>query len=313
VDGVPAPVRAARLVAWAHATCAGLVSPDLAADKVAADDPPHRVCGLPGADPQSLAVVLARLAGHSRLAANVPIARLVLPVPGDPSGLPGPGPLTDLALEHGEVALVRLAAPVGSDLTGAAGSTQHPAQPEWFGLVPVEVPGQVQWRSYPVSSQLSGGADGYRACAVDDARPGSVAVPAVALPDLAQADQMLAEALREATHALTTLDVAAPIRRAQASPTVETGVSQLTALRQGRLDGPALAPGYPNRAHVVLARARRLRAIVELAAADDGAALTVPEADARRSALRMLDRAARYAEMAAVNAAAEPGAAAAGS
>ena len=119
-----------------------------------------------------------------------------------------------------------------------------------------------------------------------------------ALPALAEADQHLAVALREATELLSALDVA------RWDPDSAEAVD---ALRQGRLDGDGLAPGYPNRAHEVLARARRLRAVIELAGRGDGAAVTAGEAAARRAALVPLDRAARYAEMAAFNAVLEPG------
>ena len=185
----------------------------------------------------------------------------MLPVPGDPVGLPGPGALTTAALEAGEAVLL-------------------PPRPEGaFGLVPVASPGVVVWVAYETGHE-----------------PIALVGP---LPSLAEADRDLAVALREATELLATLDLA------RWDPDSAEAVE---ALRKGRLDGDGLAPGYPNRAHEVLSRARRLRAIIELASRGDGAAVTAGEASARRGALFPLDRAARYAEMAAHNAVLEPGA-----
>jgi len=247
------PVRSARFVAWSNAVLAGQVSPDLAAARIVGADGAHRVDGLGGLARQTLPVVLARLS-----ALPGPAARLVLPVPGDPVGLPGPSTLTTAALAAGEAVLI--------------------AADGGIGLVPVETGEVVVWTAHPV---------------VDT--PVLVTAP---LPALAEADQRLAVALREATELLSVLDVA------RWDPDSAEAVE---ALRRGRLDGDGLAPGYPNRAHEVLARARRLRAVIELAGRDDGAAVTAGEAAARRAALVPLDRAARYAEMAAFNAVLEPG------
>jgi hypothetical protein len=254
---VPATARSARFVAWSNAVLAGEVSPDLAAARIAGTDALHRVDGLPEGDAQTLPVVLARLSAHSE-----PAVRLVLPVAGDPVGLPGPGPMMSAALAAGEAVLL-------------------PARSEGsFGLVPVESLDSVVWTAYPTKVDI----------AVSH-------TPPQALPSLAEADRDLADALREATALLATLDLARwdPDR-----------ADAVDALRMGRLDGDGLAPGYPNRAHEVLARARRLRAIIDLAVRGDGAAVTAGEAAARRAALVPLDRAARYAEMAAYNAVLEP-------
>jgi hypothetical protein len=245
--------RSARFVAWSNAVLAGRVSPDLAAARIVADDPSHRVDGLPEGDDQTLPVFLARLSSHTE-----PAVRLVLPVPGDPVGLPGPGSLTTAALEVGEAVLL------------------PPRAEGTFGLIPTVSPTAVVWTAYEVA-------------------PPSL-VP-ISMPSLAEADRDLAMALREATELLAQLDLA---RWDNGS------ADAVDALRQGRLDGDGLAPGYPNRAHEVLSRARRLRAIVELAGRGDGAAITAGEAAARREALFPLDRAARYAEMAAHNAVLEP-------
>jgi len=255
--GVPATVRSARFVAWSNAVLAGEVSPDLAADRIAGSDALHLVDGLPEGDAQTLPVFLARLSAHAE-----PAVRLVLPVTGDPAGLPGPGPMAAAALAAGEGVLL-------------------PPRPEGrFGLVPVESSGAVVWTAYPAAGEV----------VITDP-------PTPTLPSLAEADRDLAEALREATELLAALDVA------RWDP---DSADVVEALRKGRLDGDGLAPGYPNRAHEVLARARRLRAIIDLAVRGDGAAVTAGESAARRAALVPLDRAARYAEMAAYNAVLEP-------
>ena len=78
---------AGRLAAWGSAALTGAASPDEAADAVAGPvDPGHRVTDLPGEDgPVTLPYALVRIRslGASGL-------RLVLPRPGDVSGLPGP-------------------------------------------------------------------------------------------------------------------------------------------------------------------------------------------------------------------------------
>ena len=91
----------ARLVAWGNALLAGGVSPDEATDRIVGDDPPHRVAGLP-AEPAPVGVSLAL--GRLR-SGGVSALRLVLPVPGDPGGLPGPPAVNAVALEAGEAAL----------------------------------------------------------------------------------------------------------------------------------------------------------------------------------------------------------------
>ena len=258
---MPETARSARFVAWANAVLGGQVSPDLAAARIAGHDALHLVDGLPEGDRQTLPVVLARLSAYA-----VPAVRLVLPVFGDPVGLPAASAMTTAALGAGEAVLL------------------PPRAEGTFGLVPGQDDGSVVWTAYPAPPppELSLGP-----------------LPAqLALPTLAEADRDLAVALREATDLLADLDLA------RWDPDSAEAVD---LLRRGRLDGDGLAPGYPNRAHEVLARARRLRAIVELAGRGDGASVTARESAARIAALVPLDRAARYAEMAAYNAVLEPG------
>ena len=240
--------RSARFVAWANAVVLAEASPDEAAMHIQGSDPHHRVDGLPVGANATLPVVLAWFAREQAWT-----YRLVLPVAGDPVGLPGPGPLAEAALHAGEAALV-------ADATGPA-----------YGLVPTVAADLVRWTAHLLPS-------------------GPLAF---GLPSLAEADRGLATALREATERLGRLDVAR---------LPEHVAERLAALRDGKLDGDGLAPGYPARASALLVRARRLRVVTDLAFTDDGAAITASEAAARRAALSDLERAARHAETAAYNA-----------
>ena len=100
--------EAGRLAAWGAAALRGDCSLDDAADAVPGPaDPGHRVAGLPGEPgPVTLAYALGRLR-----ALGATGLRLVLPRPGDPSGLPGPPPFTAAAVECGAAVVA-----VGADL-----------------------------------------------------------------------------------------------------------------------------------------------------------------------------------------------------
>lgn len=125
---MPAAHRSARFVAWSHAVRLGTASPDRAAEEITATDPAHRVVGLPGGDPQTLPVVLARLAPTEG-------PRLALPASGDPLGLPGPGPLTAAAILAGEAVLLPV---VGGSAFGLVPSTDRTGT-TWQAL-PLTVP-----------------------------------------------------------------------------------------------------------------------------------------------------------------------------
>ncbi|KAB1118459.1 hypothetical protein F6X68_33100, partial [Micromonospora sp. AMSO12t] len=93
------PRRSSRFVAWVRAWRAGLVPFDELADAIAGDEE-HLVADAPGTWtdvplPQALPT-LAKLSPDE--------IRLVLPAPGDPRGLPGPGDFAGAALVAGEVA-----------------------------------------------------------------------------------------------------------------------------------------------------------------------------------------------------------------
>jgi hypothetical protein len=93
---------AGRLAAWGSAALAGAVSPDEAADEVRGHhDAGHRVLGLPGeAAAVNLPYTLARLRSL-----GVTGLRLVLPRPGDATGLPGPPAFNERAVSRGEAVL----------------------------------------------------------------------------------------------------------------------------------------------------------------------------------------------------------------
>jgi hypothetical protein len=89
--------RSARFVSWVRAWRSGLVPYDEVAGEIAGDEE-HLAADLPGTwTDVPLAEAVAAL---SKLHPDE--VRLVLPVPGDPRGLPGPGPFTGAALITGE-------------------------------------------------------------------------------------------------------------------------------------------------------------------------------------------------------------------
>ena len=132
-----------------------------------------------------------------------------------------------------------------------------------LGLVPVRAGAGVVWRCLPAHERRQ-------------------------LPDLAEADTELRGALPRVADELAALDVA------RWRPEV---ADELMALR--RPQELPVPDGMLPRAQRMVALATRCRAIVELALADDGGAITAAESDRRREALRPLDRAARRALVAA--------------
>ncbi len=111
--------------------------------------------------------------------------------------------------------------------------------------------------------------------------------------DLAEAEHTLRAALLQANATLEDLDVAS--WRPDAA-------EQIQALRSGHGPAAELPPGLAPRSVRVLDLAWRVRGIVELASADDGAALSGWQAQRRAQALRDLDHVGRRALVAAVNA-----------
>lgn len=269
--------RSARLAAWGSAVLTGLAAVPDAVRAVVRDDEPHLVedpdaLAVPPAaafagSPAGLADLLAGLREH-----GVPGLRAVLPAPGDVLGLPGPPAFNTLALEAGEAVLTALGEPAGPGGPGAPS----------LGFVPdVEEFGSA-WEPGAVVTWAVRRVEGRRG----DTGAG-----------LAEADRALAQALREATEELARLDVAR---------WREDAAQAVSAVRDGALRPDALPPSAPARSVRVAATAARLRAIVDLAVVDDGAAVTGYEATRRAQALRGLDGVARRAIAAAVNAPVEP-------
>jgi len=89
--------RSTRFVSWVRAWRAGLVPYDDVPAEIAGDEE-HLVADAPGTwTDVPLSQGLAALSKH-----HPDEIRLVLPAPGDPRGLPGPGPFTGAALVAGE-------------------------------------------------------------------------------------------------------------------------------------------------------------------------------------------------------------------
>lgn len=164
-------LRSGPLVAWSAAFFAGRVSIDQAVDAVTGADAPHHVGGLPdrgvgGADagaPLRELLVAWRRAGGG--------VRLVLPVPGDVRGLPGPAAFRSAALDCGEAAC-------GSGLG---------AVPEQIDYAPSSAPPTVLWHAF----------------AIDPAPTDYVSV--------SDAQHELTSAIRETATALLAADVAGSV------------------------------------------------------------------------------------------------------
>ena len=118
---------AGRLAAWGSAALTGAASPDEAADAVSGPlDPGHRVAGLPGEEmPVTLPYALARLR-----ALGATGLRLVLPRPGDVSGLPGPAGLNAAALAAGAAVVTTGGCHLALVPTARATWSAHSASPD---------------------------------------------------------------------------------------------------------------------------------------------------------------------------------------
>jgi len=159
--------RSSRFVAWVRAWRAGLVPYDDVADEIAGDEE-HLVADAPGT--WTDVPLNQGVAALSKLHPDE--VRLVMPAPGDPRGLPGPGPFTGAALVTGEGVLASRLGLVPEVRTHTSGSG-----------VTFET---VLWRCFPLP-EAGRSADE---------------------PTAAEAEAELSTALTEATRALTKLDVA---------------------------------------------------------------------------------------------------------
>ena len=256
--GVGVPPRSALLAAWGSAWLAGEASLEEAAGRITAHDDAHDVTGLARDDlPVDRALTRLRADGVQRL-------RVVLPAPGDPLGLPGPGPFTSAALEAGEGVLALRPDGSGSGLVPAV--TPHGS--ELDGTVTT-----VRWTTSPLTAVAPW--------------PG---------PYLPEAEHDLRRGVLEVAAALRDLDIA------RWRPELADALRDLRAVARGGLDDDELPGDYPPRARDVLVRSRQLAGVLELASADAGGAVDTRETAAREDQLRELGRLVRRARVAAYNA-----------
>lgn len=253
-------LRSGRLVAWGNAVLAGTVSPDTAADQVQAGDGRHRVLDPAGSSGSPEFTTLPMFLASLR-SSGVRGLVLVLPVPGDPVGLPGPPSFNTLAIEAGEAVLTLAENPKG--FVPKALPPDPDGSPETL----------VHWQTEPVNPRI--GLD---------------------LLSLSEAERALFTTVREVTTAVADLDLA------RWRPQLAAALDEI---RDGT-GAAALAPGYPGRAHRVLALAQRLGAIADLVRRDPGGAAGTGSAAVRDDLLRPLATAARRATVAAFNSVVEP-------
>lgn len=243
--------RSVHLAAWLPHVRGSVAVARHAVTGIQGDDEPHTTSDAGSGLPDGDLEALL-------LAWGVPgvSAAAVLPVPGDVVGVPPE--VSQAAIDAGECVLV--STPEGSF---AAVPDVTP-----FGS-PVEPGHMVEWRTYAVS-------------------PWALGVVS-SVGSLAEADRDLREALRTATEALDSLDVAR---------WRDDAVEALASLR-AEPDTTAFPRDLEPRRARVLALAARLRRIVDLATVDDGGAVNLWQADQRTAALRHVDHAARRAMCAA--------------
>lgn len=265
--------RSASLALWLWAT----VRPEDAAAAVRTvvdDDEPHRLVevppdGLPAADLEELFTVWA---GRVRSAAAI------FPGPGDAMG--APAPISPLAIDAEECVLVTVAVdapPVPGGVVVPPGP-DAPEHLEHWALVPeVERFGSVLEPGHLVT---------WTVARVDRWEHRTLGV----VGTLDDAQRQLRLGLREATEALMELDV---------SRWREDAAGVIASLREPVDLRSVLPRDVDARRAEVFQSAARLRAIVDLATADDGGAVNLWQADQRSTALREVDRAARRAMSAA--------------
>lgn len=258
VSSVPPPPRSALLACWTTAWLSAEVSLAELVTHATQYDDSHVVDGL-AADALELEQAVGRLRAD-----GVTRVRLVLPAPGDPLGLPGPGPFTQAALDAGEGVLALR--PDGSG----------------FGMVPaIEHHGSlldgtvttVVWNTWPVEAGLPD--------------PG---------PFLHEAEHDLRVGISEATEALIALDVA------RWDPDVADALADLRKAQRRGITDDELPESWPTRARELLVRTRALTTLVQLADHSADGAIDARETQARATVLRDLARVVRRARVAAYNA-----------
>ncbi len=246
-----------RFVAWVRAWRAGLIPYDDVADEIEATEDHWFAEGVDPAAEQPLREALASLSSlHPDAIA------LVLPVPGDPRGLPGPGtPFTGAALVAGEGVIAGDSGLVPEVRTHTSGSG------EYFSTV--------VWRRYPLPtpSPLNG------------PRP-----PALTP---AEAEAELTAALAEATVQLSRLDVA------KWRPDLAGALADLRR-RDDSSDLPPVFNPRARRLYARASLLDQMLALAGVAA--PGGAVNSFEAQRREEALRPLQAACRQALVVACNA-----------
>jgi hypothetical protein len=253
--------RSARLAAWGTAVLTSGIETSLAVKAITGDDEPHEV----NAEFEVSAVLgLPEKCGLSELLTTL----IRHGAPSLSVGLPAPGDVLGLP---GPPSFNTAALEAGECVL--VGQGPGPA----IGIVPqitefgsIYEPGaMVSWRAYAVGRRR-----------VTD------------LGSVSDADRELRTALTDATQELARLDIAR---------WREDAADRVASIRDGGLERGMLPPGTPRRCVRVLATAARVRAIVELASEDDGAAVNGHEAQRRAEALRRLDGVSRRAMVAAIN------------
>lgn len=256
---VPIALRAALLAAWGTAYLQDSASLELAVAEVERDDEPHLWTCEPTAGPDEIGDGLAELKAD-----GVSALRLSLPVPGDPLGLSGPVETNLAALAAGEAVVT-----VGDRGTSWAGP--HICRAIVPSVTAFGTPGDrghcVTWRCMAAASTLPD------------------------VPMLGEADRELAQAMREATTALASLN-----QQSWRPSTTQT----VGRLRESERD-LRLPHHVGARADSLVRRAISVLTMLEAAQADDGDAISAHVAHARSASLAPLDRAARRAIVAAVS------------
>jgi hypothetical protein len=258
-SSVPPP-RSALLACWTTSWLAGEATLPELVERVTAYDDRHSVTDL-WVDDLDIDQAVGRLRAD-----GVSRARVVLPAPGDPLGLPGPGPFTQAALLAGEGVLALR--PDGSGTGLVPQVSAHGS--ELDGTVTTVV-----WQAFPI--EVSGPDQG---------------------PFLHEAEHDLRRGIVEAAQALVDLDVA------RWSPELGDALDDLRRANRLGVDEDELPGSWPPRARDVLTRARHIAGVLSLVGQDVGGAIDAREAEARDRIMRDLARVVRRARVAAYNAAA---------
>lgn len=259
--------RCGLLAAWYAAFATGAVTAAEAAGRAGRHDELTLLRREPV--PAELPELLTRLRGD-----GVTRLELVLPVPGDVRGLPGPGAFAEAALEVGEGLLTR----GGSARVGLIPSVSFHGPFE-----NPDVDGRAEdtatictWLDHPVD------------------QPELLAMPMLTV---AEADSDLKLALLDSTQELARLDVA------RWSPEITGPLTKLRDdARRGRGAASHLPASHPSAARALLSRAEPLARVLALAEATPGLIVTGRDELGRSGVLRSLASAVRRARLAAYNA-----------